>query len=459
MAVQRPGPREPQPPPRQPRVLLVFDPFDTMWFRDGRPFEQTDAGLAEARAMFPPSPATLSGAALAAMARAAVPHADTQGTPWEKLTRDAGEPAAAALTEMLKVARPTEGVTTPLRFTGPFLYAPHPVDARRRTLFVPCPTTLVVNGDTSRAPLYSTLLPLDLPRQGASDLGETPLLSIASTVEDGEWKPCAGRWIALEDLAAYCRSALTFEAIAAAPRPGGRAVNPVPRQGRQPALLPPDALPLHETRIGLALDPVHRSAVNAQLYASAHLRPTQARLAMELLRPKELDAFEPASPAPLGGKGRFAGVDAVATGPFLVAQDFLKHQFNGETFEARRVGQAICLRIVALTPVPLAEEPGRFGLPALPSPLDRLVVRAAAIARAESIGMWDAVGRRPRVIRVAPAGSTWFVHATVDRNIGSEEIWNAAFRHRAAPAHLAALGFGAFLVGNWPDHPDRNRPR
>src|SRR5690349_13361517 len=67
------------------RTLLLFDPLDTLWFREGRPFEQMDEGLAEARAVFPPSPATLAGAIALAAARAICDRdLDPAGRRWDK---------------------------------------------------------------------------------------------------------------------------------------------------------------------------------------------------------------------------------------------------------------------------------------------------------------------------------------------------------------------------------------
>ena len=49
-------------------VFAIF-PNDTLFFRDGTPFNQDDAGLAEARSVFPPYPPVVAGALRAGMAR------------------------------------------------------------------------------------------------------------------------------------------------------------------------------------------------------------------------------------------------------------------------------------------------------------------------------------------------------------------------------------------------------
>ncbi|MEZ5847263.1 MAG: type III-B CRISPR module-associated Cmr3 family protein [Geminicoccaceae bacterium] len=49
---------------------LALRPLDTLFFRDNRPFNQDDAGLADARSMFPPFPTVLAGAVRASIARA-----------------------------------------------------------------------------------------------------------------------------------------------------------------------------------------------------------------------------------------------------------------------------------------------------------------------------------------------------------------------------------------------------
>ena len=49
---------------------LWLDPADTLMFRDGRPFNQDDAGRAAAASLFPPPPETIYGAARVGLARA-----------------------------------------------------------------------------------------------------------------------------------------------------------------------------------------------------------------------------------------------------------------------------------------------------------------------------------------------------------------------------------------------------
>lgn len=44
-------------------------PLDTLFFRDGQPFEQEDEGMADIRSLFPPWPPMLAGAFRAAVAR------------------------------------------------------------------------------------------------------------------------------------------------------------------------------------------------------------------------------------------------------------------------------------------------------------------------------------------------------------------------------------------------------
>lgn len=57
--------------------LVSFDAVDTLMFRDGRPFNQADAGASRAVSMFPPYPPTLVGALRAAQWR-------QSGKAWDK---------------------------------------------------------------------------------------------------------------------------------------------------------------------------------------------------------------------------------------------------------------------------------------------------------------------------------------------------------------------------------------
>lgn len=65
---------------------LKFDAIDTLMFRDGRPFNQNDAGASEAVSVFPPYPPTIVGAVRAAL-WSSLPKWDVQklgdGTNWQ----------------------------------------------------------------------------------------------------------------------------------------------------------------------------------------------------------------------------------------------------------------------------------------------------------------------------------------------------------------------------------------
>ncbi|KYO52419.1 type III-B CRISPR module-associated Cmr3 family protein (plasmid) [Tistrella mobilis] len=50
--------------------IFAFRPVDTLFFRSGRPFNQSDPGAAEAESLFPPNPPTLVGAVRNALAQA-----------------------------------------------------------------------------------------------------------------------------------------------------------------------------------------------------------------------------------------------------------------------------------------------------------------------------------------------------------------------------------------------------
>ena len=50
-------------------VLLRFDPLDSLFFRDGRPYTKDESEQVGVASQFPPTPATLVGAVRAAAAR------------------------------------------------------------------------------------------------------------------------------------------------------------------------------------------------------------------------------------------------------------------------------------------------------------------------------------------------------------------------------------------------------
>ena len=86
-------------------TMLVLHPLDTLFFRDGRPYNQDDPGQAEAASVFPPHPPTVVGAVRAARSRA----------PWAGRTRRGIKPRWA----MVWTGRPAMARLAPLRFAGP----------------------------------------------------------------------------------------------------------------------------------------------------------------------------------------------------------------------------------------------------------------------------------------------------------------------------------------------------
>ena len=87
-------------------TMLVLHPLDTLFFRDGRPYNQDDPGQAEAASVFPPHPPTVVGAVRAALARA-------MGWPsktWDKTKLGDGVDWQAG-----------DGALGPLSFAGPYV--------------------------------------------------------------------------------------------------------------------------------------------------------------------------------------------------------------------------------------------------------------------------------------------------------------------------------------------------
>jgi len=402
------------------RTLMRLRALDTWWFREGRLFEQTDEGLAEAESVFPPSPATLAGAVAVALARALPGRSvDPVGTDWSA--------DGSGLDELTGLAGRGE---SGIRATGPFILRGH-------ELFVPMPLTLALDDE------HNTRILLPTAEMG-SDLGRALLVrkqpltnEDPKALERFETRPkCWLRW------PEFVRHALDMQSS----------------QGKFPgnAWFNTSSTFASEGRIGIGADPVAGVAKDGQLYAASHIRPQgedwletgQFFLAVQLERRNDRLPSNIATPLTLGGKGRLATAEIVEGTAFAPGAQEI--QFDRWDFDPRHK-QCLRLRLIAVTPVPI-DERQPFGLPAMTKELAGLEPVAAALGRPQTIGLWRG-NDAPRLVRVFPAGSTWFARLAPQKMKKAElikHLWREAFRQRLASPDLAAQGFGAFVIGNWP---------
>jgi CRISPR-associated protein Cmr3 len=408
-------------------VILVFEALDTFWFREGRPFEQTDDGLAEARGVFPPSPATLAGAVAAAIARSID---GSYGADW---TKHSGADAPR-LRRLFGLAGIDGGDEPQAQVCGPFL-------ADEATLWAPWPATLMIHEDADEreikakhiAPVVcdalgaagGRLLPTPVTVHGAANSYETP----------------EGAWMRAQDLFAHMADMAAFSGQ-------GRAKLPL-RTHRSAAV--------GESRIGIALDPRTRSAKPGQLYASRHWRPAahdRLDIAVAVFDPSGAAESElHGALVQFGGKGRIARLRAMGpdSSSALFAPDY--------EFPLRGTRGRLHFRLTAITPVPV--DPLRksaFGLP-LGSGVDddlwnSVTVDGALIpSRPAALGMWRSFGAdRVQIMRAFAPGSTWFLsiaESDAPKNL-MKRLRKTIVGRRFANPSLAPLGFGRAVAGEWP---------
>ena len=333
--------------------LFVLSPTDTLFFRDGRPYNQSDEGLAHVRSLFPPHPSTLTGALRAALAR---------GRGW-----DGGSPWGDDLTAVLGDGPDMAGGT--LRFGAPLLLRER--NGGWEPLY-PAPRALV---GTDAFALLRPGRPLDCDLGDRVRLPEDPAGLRRKPVED-LWLTAPGLALVLD----------------------GRAEELDARH-----VVRSDALWTAEPRIGLALDKASRTARHGQLYAPVHVRLAEG---VVLAQPVEglRNDWEPARLVPLGGEHRTAMVDLLAEPPVPP---------QATAFRPAGDAPRRCVMLVLLSPARVGKGWLRPGPPPDDGWADVEIV-SACLGDPVPIGGWDSrpgAARGPRPLRAfLPAGSTWFLH-------------------------------------------------
>jgi len=374
---------------------FALEPCDTLFCRDGRPFNQDDESQADAHSLFPPFPTTLSGALRAALAR-------SRGWTGRGLW-------SSELSEVLGDGPDHLGR---LRFSLPL-----PVRRTAETKsgwerLYPAPRHLVGLPPVDEKGAWTGLTLLRPGEARTCDLGPNTRLPVLPDKAACGTKPVDHVWL----------TATALEAVLT-----GRA--PEPDQ-----LVPQPRLWTHEPRIGLARDPGTRLAVTGQLYASAHVRPA-AGVGLGVTVAGLPPDWEPASPSPLGGEHRMAWVTAIK--PPLAAPPS-----HPPVAPARA---PIRYAVVFLTPGrPTGHgwlRPGGQLDPALPG-----AVVAVCADRPVLIGGWDSRHDSfgPRPLRpFLPAGSVVFLELAA----GTDQT--ALINPPGAIGEDTGHGFGHIVLGTW----------
>ncbi len=330
-------------------IQVLFDPVDTLFFRDGTPFSSGSASQADVGGMFPPPPPSLTGAIRAALGRA---------NGWDGLGRWDSDMAAVlgdGPTEMGK-----------LSVAGPFV-------VRGGEVLYPAPRHLVgMVRNGSWVPVgFST--PGNEPL--LCDLGEVRLPVMPMAEGEERPKPASGLWLTSNGLSTVARGAL--------PSPGD--------------LVPEKELWTAERRVGIARDRTTRTVEQGKLFSTIHVRLRRGVAVGALVEGVPPDWQVPDGEAVLlGGETRLATwrrwEPVTAEGP-----------------PAADIEAAGRVALLAVTPLDAGEglEPG-CGVPGL----EGLRLVSACCDRPFPIGGWDSLERAPLPLHgVLPAGSVLFCEA------------------------------------------------
>jgi CRISPR-associated protein Cmr3 len=370
-------------------TTLILRPHDTLFLRDGRPFNQGDQEQAASAGIFPPYPPTVVGAMRAALARAsgwrpkqAWPAGLGDGVDWAK----------------------GDGPLGRLRFSGPFVL-------RGEAPLFPAPLCLLVKRSDKG---FASVVRLGPGTPIDCDLGCVSLPKPLGRLDGG--KTAEDVWIDGDGLKAL----LDW-------------TDPKPE-----SLVPQDALWKTEARVGIARDETTRTTGEGALYAAAHVRPIGGVAIAVSVEGADLNGIA-GKLAPLGGEGRGVWIERSAANVELPPPPDLEPDHDG----------LLRYTVVLLTPAFFGEAEEDWPRPngtirdgageALPG---RVV--SACLGKPVPVGGWDGINHTPLPLRpLAPAGSVWFMEAAAD---DSDAVRH---RHGTGIGRATGWGFGLALIGRW----------
>lgn len=328
---------------------LIFEPQDTLFFRDGRPFNQGE-GNGGVESLFPPSPLTLVGAARVAWARAL-------GWPGRgKWSDDIRTKLGGDDNDKLKG----------LQFRGPLLF-------RDGEPIFPAPVCLIGKVADNSPIDVVRLTPASHPM--CCDMGgirlPVPDTNEADSVEGR--KLLSGWWITQRGMNCVLEGEIPD-------------ANDWIQQKELWHL---------EPKVGIAIDPDRGTSSDGMLYSTQHvrLRP-DVSLAMGIKG--DLRNFPEQSQVPLGGEARSAWLGKTNLPLHSLAVMTKKH--NG------KLRYAVHVLTPLATESPLQSGKSFCGLPGS--------VVSACLPRAQRWGGWDSIERKPAAMKPhLPPGSVIFMEA------------------------------------------------
>ena len=382
---------------------VLFEPVDSLFFRDGRSFNMDEPSLTRPGGLFPPNGRTLIGALRAAWARA-LGWQENQGGWSEAICQQLGSGDDLGS----------------LRFRGPFLLKKASNKQDVDTLLFPAPAHLL---GTRRdgASVHQTqawdvvaLAPGEPGEVLESDLNnraQFPTFNPDQTPEGAKSLTEEGLWVTAEGMSAILKGETpdTEELVF---------------QGELWRL---------EPRIGIQRSPVTHTVLEGLLYATSHVRLRQnILLALDIRNLPESGMPENALQSrvhPVGGEARMCHLRLAEAGNLPGRPDLPSWQGR------------LRYTVILLQPADTgrAPQPGEEGYAGLPG-----TVISACLPKPVTIGGWDSVQRQPRPMRpyLAP-GSVLFIET-------EEQQYEQVKSLPEAIGAQTEWGFGSIVIGCWP---------
>ncbi len=370
---------------------VLIAPHDSLFFRDGRPFNLDDQGAALAASSFPPPPRTI-----AQMIRAAL----AAGRGWTGGNWCAGQ-GGEVFRSVLGDGPDDLGE---LRFAPPRLVE---MGTKSLTPLYPAPLGVVIrlSADGTRVADVARLSPT---ASRHCDLGQVLL----PEVEGEGWKAPEGWYLTADGLADFL---------------AGK--TPKSTEFRRLAALAPS-----ESRVGIRRDRGTRQVEQGMLYMTVHRRPgtglsSHSREIRLCAGYSGAEEWEPAAVRPFGGEHRFAWLDIAQDMPTL------------PEVELPSEGAELRYTVTLLSPLLPTDDGWRTPggrLEGLPGS-----IVSACVGKPQMIGGWSSFAKfGPQALKPhLPAGSIWFIKAnSSDVNLADLP---------PALGQATEFGYGGVVYGRW----------
>lgn len=400
-------------------TLVRFDPLDTLFFRDGSPYQKEETNQSGTASMFPPFPPTLVGAIRAACARAL---GWKDGSNWSK-----NEEICEQLGDGEKLRK--------LHFRGPFLVrykSPSNESKDNKTdLLFPAPANLIGKiekpddkpGNRNDEPTvkFPTLLSPSFNVLDC-DFGSARLPKVVANPRSEGAKLLyeKGWWITAEGL----------EQVLQNERP------------EEKHLVHQNQLWSKEPRIGIARSDDSRTTKEGAMYSPSHIRLKKGvSIAMEVDGlSQECKKELPKQPHPVGGESRACWLHLCERSLSFSKLSESKWDDSKETLRYT----ATALTPIAVPNPPTPKEENYAGLPG------RIV--SACLPRPMILGGWDSLERKPLPLKpyLAP-GSVLFLEAKNEEREKAKELHNHVIGDRSVIGDRTNWGFGLIAIGLWND--------